>query len=507
MTTTRINTSLYPSSIDTDRSIPHMIDDISEVRAISHNVLKDAILAIQTSLGVDPQGAFATLALRLVDLEDTIGDDFVSSRGDTMTGPGDSDTSIFPSSIDFTFNDEGLGNDAATLTFGEDCNCSIILDNRSAETGTVNAPTTSTRWLPTSDEIINNGSQSVVPLTILGNSAYGSDLSGVTSPNLHRRIRIFDDMEVVNSLRVKDYIRAKNVDVSIDNLYHKNLRSKIARKAVLFSADPGTDLVFGAKAGSNLIWNSTELYVDGPANMAPTTSSMARLYQFIPVQPKVFGSGNMSVDGDVEVQGTLKVSDYMEVVAAQTAVAIDDINITVPASTFKRNVLFITFSANILDVTEDDSRGGIQLLINGSAIDHPMIYKGVNLVEDDINFSIIRNLDSPVDMFPLEYFTNPIVEATGRNRLTLSPDGSYSGMATAMILSGATSSGVSENDGLPRFNPEVDNVITLRKTNDGISSLMHTVVVWATGATNVEVVTDWVDETSTPVLADWTPTM
>ena len=55
----------FPSEIDTDVSLPPVIDNVSEMSGDIWNGLRDAILAIETALGADPQGSQNSLVDRL----------------------------------------------------------------------------------------------------------------------------------------------------------------------------------------------------------------------------------------------------------------------------------------------------------------------------------------------------------------------------------------------------------------------------------------------------------
>lgn len=57
--------SNYPSDFDNDATIPSVIDGSSEYNAETFNRLKEAIIAIQTAIGVDPQGSLSSLVERI----------------------------------------------------------------------------------------------------------------------------------------------------------------------------------------------------------------------------------------------------------------------------------------------------------------------------------------------------------------------------------------------------------------------------------------------------------
>lgn len=69
----------YPSSLDTNITLPKVIDLISPIRASDHNSLQEAIIAIQTELGILPSGTFGDVKNRLNDLDDTLANGLVAS--------------------------------------------------------------------------------------------------------------------------------------------------------------------------------------------------------------------------------------------------------------------------------------------------------------------------------------------------------------------------------------------------------------------------------------------
>jgi hypothetical protein len=57
--------TLFPADIDTDVSLPPVIDNVTEISGTVLNGLREAIIAIETALGSDPQGSQNSLADRL----------------------------------------------------------------------------------------------------------------------------------------------------------------------------------------------------------------------------------------------------------------------------------------------------------------------------------------------------------------------------------------------------------------------------------------------------------
>lgn len=64
--------TLYPSEIDTSINLPDVTDLVTPVGAVTVNRLRDAIIAIETELGVDPAGVYSTLRARLDAIETSI---------------------------------------------------------------------------------------------------------------------------------------------------------------------------------------------------------------------------------------------------------------------------------------------------------------------------------------------------------------------------------------------------------------------------------------------------
>lgn len=63
----------YPASIDTSSSLPEVIDNSTPVRGVYFNKLREAILAIETELGVKPSSIYTTVRSRLDIIENIVG--------------------------------------------------------------------------------------------------------------------------------------------------------------------------------------------------------------------------------------------------------------------------------------------------------------------------------------------------------------------------------------------------------------------------------------------------
>jgi hypothetical protein len=65
-------TTIYPSNIDNSSTLPSAIDGSTSVKAESVNLLRDTVIVIEQTLGVDPQGSSSTIRNRLDELEQVI---------------------------------------------------------------------------------------------------------------------------------------------------------------------------------------------------------------------------------------------------------------------------------------------------------------------------------------------------------------------------------------------------------------------------------------------------
>jgi hypothetical protein len=63
----------YPAQIDNSNSLPQVVDNMTPVMGSIFNALRSAVLAIETSLGTQPNGLYTNVAGRLTTLENTIG--------------------------------------------------------------------------------------------------------------------------------------------------------------------------------------------------------------------------------------------------------------------------------------------------------------------------------------------------------------------------------------------------------------------------------------------------
>ena len=76
--------SKYPAEIDSDKELPSALDGATENTSESINALKDAVLSVEKTMGVSPQGSMPTLNERInVSLNANGTDDVISPRSFT----------------------------------------------------------------------------------------------------------------------------------------------------------------------------------------------------------------------------------------------------------------------------------------------------------------------------------------------------------------------------------------------------------------------------------------
>lgn len=63
----------YPAQIDTSQSLPIAIDNQTPVQGLIFNKLRDAVLSVESELGVKPSATYSTVKARIDNLENIIG--------------------------------------------------------------------------------------------------------------------------------------------------------------------------------------------------------------------------------------------------------------------------------------------------------------------------------------------------------------------------------------------------------------------------------------------------
>jgi len=81
----------YPAQIDTNITLPQAIDNLTPVQGSIFNQLRNAVIAIETELGVKPSGINATVAERVGNLENIVGNlkiiELQQDLGGTLESP------------------------------------------------------------------------------------------------------------------------------------------------------------------------------------------------------------------------------------------------------------------------------------------------------------------------------------------------------------------------------------------------------------------------------------
>jgi len=198
--TTDVRSTRYPLNLDDDSSLPYLIPQVSDVSATDYLSLKSSILALERTVGVfedpisDPEsyenGELISVSDRLKNFSTT---EFVPRAGNVLiTGPLTMDK-------------------LQRISFGLNCETYVVFAGENTNISTTVPAISGTVGLFPSDSAQNT--TAVVPLAIVGNDA---------SPNFalyHRRVKIFDDLEVNEDLRVnRDLVVLGTAYLSADTL-------------------------------------------------------------------------------------------------------------------------------------------------------------------------------------------------------------------------------------------------------------------------------------------------
>src|SRR5713226_8547776 len=83
--------SNYPAQIDNNTSLPMAVDNVTPVQASVFNNLRSAVITIESTLGVSPNGVYGTVAGRLTTLENVVGTfepiELAGDLGNTLAMP------------------------------------------------------------------------------------------------------------------------------------------------------------------------------------------------------------------------------------------------------------------------------------------------------------------------------------------------------------------------------------------------------------------------------------
>jgi len=71
--------SKYPNEIDDSTTLPPSVDLVTPVKAEVVNRLRDAALAIEGELGINPSGTFGSVTSKLLNIDSRISDLTISS--------------------------------------------------------------------------------------------------------------------------------------------------------------------------------------------------------------------------------------------------------------------------------------------------------------------------------------------------------------------------------------------------------------------------------------------
>src|SRR5579885_916155 len=81
----------YPAQIDNSQSLPTAVDNLTPVQGAIFNKLRDAVLAVESELGVKPSGTYTTVRARLDALEGVVGNlriiELAKDLGGTLEDP------------------------------------------------------------------------------------------------------------------------------------------------------------------------------------------------------------------------------------------------------------------------------------------------------------------------------------------------------------------------------------------------------------------------------------
>jgi hypothetical protein len=187
--------STYPASIDNGSSLPVAIDGLTPVQGSVFNALRNATLAIETTLGPQPAGVYGSVAGRLTTLEGSVGNiQSISLAGDlggTLASPlvigiqGYPVSNMHPNPGQvLTYNGIAWVPGSASnvpITFGGD-----LLGNSSTQTVIGIQGFAVSTATPTAGQVLEYNGSEYVPITLSGVFVAGGDLTGSsTSQTVH----------------------------------------------------------------------------------------------------------------------------------------------------------------------------------------------------------------------------------------------------------------------------------------------------------------------------------
>lgn len=137
----------YPNGIDDNISLPQAIDLVTPVNGAAVNTLRDAIIAIEAELGIDPSREYGTVRARLDALENG-GSAFKSVKKDNITIVEPVGSINFIGDVDVTNAGNGEANVEINTTLFEEIEGEVTTSN--------NTPTViATYNIPTDNSVVN----------------------------------------------------------------------------------------------------------------------------------------------------------------------------------------------------------------------------------------------------------------------------------------------------------------------------------------------------------------
>ena len=239
-----------PFPIDDDQSLPHLIPEVSDVSAFDYLALKSSIIAIEKAIA----GTSGEDLGNLVDQMDSMGlagHGFTSIAGALYRFNSDMFVPIAGNAGTPMTGSLILGSQQKTA-WGQYCETYAVFVGNDSVTS-VNLPPIGAPVLP----FENDGSVPlVIPLAIVGH-----DATPTVANTHHRRVKIFDDLDVVEDIRA-------GRDVIGDRAYFNNLYLMDTSLEDLFVHTAGDDMY-----GNLVITTGASLKVDNAAGKVSLDAS------------------------------------------------------------------------------------------------------------------------------------------------------------------------------------------------------------------------------------------